>query len=61
MENDGTKGKIDAFPCQSIKCMVDLVATDLTLKGMGDNMTGGQNGQHRMNDMQIWMEYCDMI
>jgi len=41
--------------------MVDLEATDSTPEGMGDNMTTGQNGQHWINDMQIWMETYDMI
>lgn len=47
------------FPCQSIRSMVDLAATELNLEGMRDNMTGGQNGQHVMNVMQIWMEYSN--
>ncbi len=31
----GTKGQIDDFHSQSIKCIVDLAATDSTPEGMG--------------------------
>lgn len=33
----------------------------LNFKADGESMTGGQNGKHGMNDMQIWMEYCKII
>lgn len=41
--------------------MVDMEKTDLTPKGMSDNMTEGHNGKCGMNDIQIWMEHYDMI
>lgn len=40
--------------------MDDLGATDSTLEGMGDNMNGGQNGQHERGARHKWMEYYNM-
>lgn len=43
-----------------MKCMVDLAMTDNSGWDV-DSMTGGKNGQDRMKDIKICMEYYDMI
>lgn len=55
------EGQIYDFLCQSIKFMVDQAMTDSTMERMGNSMSRGKNGQHKMNNMQKWMENCDMI
>ena len=59
MGKSGIVGQTDDFPRHSIKCIVDLAMTKLTLEGMGNSTNRVQNGKHMMNGMKRWMEYYE--
>ena len=55
-EVERTEQLMDDFPCQSIKGMNDMAATDTISKGIGDSGAEGHDMRHKRGTKQKRME-----